>query len=65
MVLQIVDAVHAKGSFIYLQLWALGRAADPKVLEEEGNYPYVSASDIGTSKSTVSPKPLTLAGMYF
>ncbi|KAF7792772.1 hypothetical protein EIP86_003870 [Pleurotus ostreatoroseus] len=58
---EIVDAVHAKGSFIYLQLWALGRAADPKVLEEEGNYPYVSASDIGTSKSTVSPKPLTLA----
>ena len=33
---KVTDAVHAKGSYIFLQLWALGRAADPKVLEEEG-----------------------------
>ncbi|KAM5357191.1 hypothetical protein ACJZ2D_016520 [Fusarium nematophilum] len=25
---EIADAVHAKGSFIYMQLWALGRAAN-------------------------------------
>ncbi|KAF7792773.1 hypothetical protein EIP86_003871 [Pleurotus ostreatoroseus] len=56
----IVDAVHAKGSFIYVQLWASGRAAHPKVLEEEGHYPYVSASDIALSTSPVKPRPLTL-----
>ena len=32
---EIVEAVHRKGSFIYCQLWALGRAAVAKVLEEE------------------------------
>jgi len=29
---KVIDAVHAKGSFIFLQLWALGRVADPSVL---------------------------------
>ncbi|KAK2739086.1 hypothetical protein FQN55_009619 [Onygenales sp. PD_40] len=33
---KITDEVHAKGSFIYLQLWALGRAADPVVAKAEG-----------------------------
>ncbi|KAG8691674.1 hypothetical protein FRC08_010112 [Ceratobasidium sp. 394] len=41
---KVVDAVHANGSFIYLQLWALGRAAKPEVLKAEGDYPYVSSS---------------------
>ncbi|CAE6486364.1 unnamed protein product [Rhizoctonia solani] len=40
---KIVDAVHTKGSYIFLQLWATGRAADPRVLAKEG-YPYVSSS---------------------
>ncbi|CAK5262275.1 unnamed protein product [Mycena citricolor] len=40
---EVTEAVHAKGSFIYLQLWALGRAAQPGVL---GENPYVSASDV-------------------
>ncbi|KAG8717788.1 hypothetical protein FRC09_013660 [Ceratobasidium sp. 395] len=40
---RVTDAVHASGSYIFLQLWALGRAADPKVLEREG-LPYVSSS---------------------
>ncbi|UKZ80240.1 hypothetical protein TrVFT333_007997 [Trichoderma virens FT-333] len=30
-----VDAVHEQGSYIYLQLWALGRAAKAEVLKEE------------------------------
>ncbi|KAG9121290.1 hypothetical protein FRC07_002803 [Ceratobasidium sp. 392] len=41
---KIVDAVHANGSYIYLQLWALGRAARAEILKAEGNYPYVSSS---------------------
>ncbi|KAA1472765.1 FMN-linked oxidoreductase [Dentipellis sp. KUC8613] len=34
---KIVDAVHAKGSFIVLKLWALGWAASPNLLAAEGN----------------------------
>lgn len=55
---QVTDAVHAQGSFIYVQLWALGRAANPAVLTEEGNYPYVSASDVPLEDHPV-PRPLT------
>ncbi|CAE6451258.1 unnamed protein product [Rhizoctonia solani] len=40
---KIVDAVHQRGSYIFLQLWATGRAADPRVLQKEG-HPYVSSS---------------------
>ncbi|KAI0693777.1 NADH:flavin oxidoreductase/NADH oxidase [Cerioporus squamosus] len=58
---KITDAVHAKGSYIYLQLWALGRAARPKVFHAEfPDYPYVSASDIPLSTSPNDiPRPLT------
>ncbi|KAM0753108.1 FMN-linked oxidoreductase [Meredithblackwellia eburnea MCA 4105] len=43
---EIIDAVHSQGSYIYLQLWALGRAALHKVLSSEGPYDNVSASNI-------------------
>jgi NADPH2 dehydrogenase len=33
---KVTDAIHAKGSHIYLQLWALGRAANPQILERSG-----------------------------
>ena len=62
----IADAVHAKGSFIYLQLWALGRAADPKVLAKEGDYKVKSSSAIGIASGqsaarvqAVEPSALT------
>jgi NADPH2 dehydrogenase len=42
----VTDAVHANGSYIFLQLWALGRVADPTVLENEGPYQVVGASPI-------------------
>ncbi|SJL05112.1 related to NADH:flavin oxidoreductase/12-oxophytodienoate reductase [Armillaria ostoyae] len=56
---EITDAVHAKGSYIFCQLWALGRSADPKVLASKG-LPYVSASDVKLSSETVAPRPLTV-----
>ncbi|KAK0455340.1 uncharacterized protein EV420DRAFT_595672 [Desarmillaria tabescens] len=56
---EITNAVHAKGSYIFCQLWALGRAADPKVLVSK-DLPYVSASDIRLSTVAVSPRPLTV-----
>jgi len=45
---KVTEAVHAKGSFIYLQLWALGRAADPGQLKKElgDDAKVVSASNI-------------------
>ncbi|KAI8993862.1 NADH:flavin oxidoreductase/NADH oxidase [Trametes punicea] len=49
---KITDAVHAKGSYIYLQLWALGRAARPAALKKENpEFPYVSASPIALRTS--------------
>lgn len=42
---EVTDAVHNKGSYIYLQLWALGRAANPAFLAQAG-HPLLSASDI-------------------
>ncbi|KAJ7634836.1 FMN-linked oxidoreductase [Roridomyces roridus] len=38
---QVTDAVHARGSYVFLQLWALGRTAYPEYL---GPGEYVSAS---------------------
>ncbi|EEB94560.2 hypothetical protein MPER_06606, partial [Moniliophthora perniciosa FA553] len=60
---EVTDAVHEKGSFIYVQLWALGRAAYPAQLQsEDPSYPYVSASDIPLKDRThEAPRPLTKA----
>lgn len=54
---KIVDEVHAKGSFVYLQLWALGRAAKTEVLQEESSADVVSASDIPL-EGGATPRPL-------
>jgi len=57
--LQIVDAVHAKGSFIYLQLWSLGRSADPSQLKEEDpTFCYISSSSIAPTGKAVTPSSL-------
>jgi NADPH2 dehydrogenase len=55
---QITDAVHAKGSFIYSQLWALGRTANPNTLAEDG-FDFVSASDVPMASGSSAPRPLT------
>ncbi|KAI9052800.1 hypothetical protein LZ554_003073 [Drepanopeziza brunnea f. sp. 'monogermtubi'] len=56
----VTDAVHRKKSFIYLQLWALGRAALADNLREElGEKGIVkSASDIAF-EGGATPTPLT------
>jgi NADPH2 dehydrogenase len=54
----IVDAVHKEGSYIYLQLWALGRSADAKTLKEESNSDLVSASDVPEKADGQKPRPL-------
>jgi len=60
---KVTNAVHAKGSFIYLQLWALGRAADPQALaKEDPSFSYVSASDVKLPDRAdgPAPRPLTV-----
>ncbi|KAG1793763.1 uncharacterized protein BJ212DRAFT_1414587 [Suillus subaureus] len=56
---KVTEAVHEKGSFIFLQLWALGRAAETAVLAKENNSPYVSASPIAIPGKTDVPRALT------
>ncbi|OCH85979.1 FMN-linked oxidoreductase [Obba rivulosa] len=57
----VTDAVHAKHSFIYLQMWTSGRAAYLEALrEEDPSLPYVSASDVKLSTRPIAPRPLTI-----
>ena len=66
----MTDAVHAKGSYMYLQLWALGRAASVEQLKrEDPSFEYVSAGDVPLPREPVHeeeygdhaprPRPLT------
>ena len=42
---EVTDAVHAKGSYIFCQLWALGRAANPEIVRKEaGDEKWFSSS---------------------
>ncbi|KAF8598284.1 FMN-linked oxidoreductase [Ceratobasidium sp. AG-I] len=54
----IVDGVHANGSYIYLQLWALGRKAKEEVLQQDG-YELVSASPNQLDEKHGVPRALT------
>lgn len=55
---EIVDSVHQAGGVIYMQLWALGRTANPEVKEKEGTGPVVSSSDLRMSDNSPVPTPL-------
>jgi NADPH2 dehydrogenase len=57
---KVTAAVHAKGSFIYLQLWALGRATDPSQLKKElGEKGIVKSSSDVAFKGGAKPEALT------
>ncbi|KAJ7511743.1 hypothetical protein B0H11DRAFT_1952865 [Mycena galericulata] len=56
---KVTDAVHAKGSYLYLQLWALGRAAEVATLAED-DLPYVSASDVPITGQEIAPRALSI-----
>ncbi|KAL0936454.1 NADPH dehydrogenase [Colletotrichum truncatum] len=55
---QVYDAVHAKGSYMFQQLWSLGRAADPNFVKGRG-YKYCSSSDIQMTGRPCPPEALT------
>jgi NADPH2 dehydrogenase len=57
---RVTDAVHAKGSFIFLQMWALGRAARPHVLKAKGlEMVSSSATPMDDKPETTTPRPMT------
>ncbi|KAL1753971.1 hypothetical protein FB107DRAFT_249783 [Schizophyllum commune] len=58
---EVADRVHAEGSFIFMQIWGVGRAAQVDQLKEENpSYDYVSSSDVKLSGHEETPRPLTV-----
>ncbi|KAL5483540.1 hypothetical protein ACEPAI_8772 [Sanghuangporus weigelae] len=64
---KVTDAVHAQGSYVYLQLWQLGRTAKPEILalpdcprNPGGPYSLVSSDvPLPDKKDASKPRPLT------
>jgi NADPH2 dehydrogenase len=55
---KITDEVHKKGSFIYLQLWALGRVASKEFCAAKG-IPIKSSSVIAVDSDHAEPEEMT------
>lgn len=55
---EVTDAVHKKGSFIYCQIWHLGRAGWPKILETMGGK-LKSSSAVSLSEAHGLPEEMT------
>ena len=56
---KVTDAVHKKGSYIFCQLWALGRAADPAIVRSEaGEKSFVSSSAVPMQAEGEIPRAL-------
>ncbi|KAL4918977.1 hypothetical protein BDW62DRAFT_180240 [Aspergillus aurantiobrunneus] len=58
---RVTDAVHAKGSYIFAQLWALGRVADPAATKAESgpDAQVISSSAVPVSPEAPVPKEMT------
>ncbi|KAK8024661.1 hypothetical protein PG990_002484 [Apiospora arundinis] len=57
---EVTDAVHAKGSFIWVQLWALGRVASPDALKKENpEFKVKGASPLPEAEGKTVPEEMT------
>ncbi|ROW06295.1 hypothetical protein VPNG_08080 [Cytospora leucostoma] len=65
---KVTDAVHAKGSKIFVQLWFLGRAGYPDPIGSGGavkddnfdfEHDFVSSSDVPMAEGMPAPRPIT------
>lgn len=54
----VVDGVHKAGSYIFLQLWALGRTANPEILKKEGFGDLTSSSAVSEGSEKPVPRAL-------
>lgn len=55
---RITEEVHRKGSYIYMQIWHVGRAARQHALDKAG-LEMISSSDIPISADHPTPRPMT------
>lgn len=55
---RITDAVHAKGGFMWCQLWAPGRASDPSLLRRNGQK-FISSSAVPLTKGGETPEEMS------
>lgn len=60
---KVTDAVHAKGSFIFCQLWSIGRTANPEVAKREG-ITISSADEIKLSDRHAHPHRLSVGEIH-
>ena len=51
--------MHSKGSYIFVQLWALGRAANPNQLQKEGFGDLVSSSAVPVAGGAPTPREMS------
>ncbi|KAL3475198.1 NADH:flavin oxidoreductase/NADH oxidase family protein [Aspergillus californicus] len=57
---KVTAAVHAKGSSIYAQLWALGRVADPEATSTEGGEgSFISSSPVPAAEGAPVPREMS------
>lgn len=56
---KVTDEVHSKGSYIWLQLGAMGRTADPNVLQREGSDSVTGASPYPLSANAPKSRAMT------
>ncbi|MCJ1244229.1 Chanoclavine-I aldehyde reductase fgaOx3 [Trapelia coarctata] len=55
---EVTAAVHERGSYIFLQLWALGRVANPENLKSQG-FDVVSSSAVPYSDTAPTPREMS------
>ncbi len=56
---KITNAAHAKGAFIFLQLWALGRTANKKIVNREAGGDWFTSSSAIAIEGGEVPRELT------
>ncbi|KAJ4289449.1 hypothetical protein N0V88_006929 [Collariella sp. IMI 366227] len=56
---RVTDAVHARGGFIFCQLWSLGRAANPQFAAKEG-FKVHSSSETPMAEGGHVPEAMTV-----
>ncbi|KXT01484.1 hypothetical protein AC579_5770 [Pseudocercospora musae] len=52
------ESVHKAGSYIFLQLWAVGRSADPEVKQRDGTGDVVSSSAVAETQEGHVPRAM-------
>ena len=60
---QVSDSVHSKGSFIFLQLWATGRSAQPERMQSD-DFDFLSSSAIAIEPGGAVPREMTVRDIH-